>query len=261
MNDTRTLPAVANPPPATDWGLSQKKFVLLVAFALATHIALLVLFGTKKNFASRAVTHVPQLQLGNAADELLELNNPALFALPNPRDFSAAVWQRSPAIAQPSFRHAEPPRYLAQPGNLGAAITSFMQTNRFGNFALDFKPAPLFAEPVTSVEPALPKNSTLHISGALALRKLLAAPALPSLALNDVIAPSKVQVLVNQAGHVTSAVLLPTDNPLEAASLTKGDTNAVVFARQFKFAPAPQLTFGEIIFHWHTTPLTTNNTP
>jgi hypothetical protein len=110
-------------------------------------------------------------------------------------------------------------------------------------------------------ESALPKNSTLQISGALARRKLLAAPALPSLALNDVIAPSKVQVLVNESGYVVSAVLLPTDNLLEAASLTKGDTNAVPLACRLKFAPAPQSTFGEIIFHWHTTPLTLTNPP
>ncbi len=262
MNDAAASHALPAEPPAADGETSRKKFILLIAFALATHVALIFLFGTKKQMAARPVTNVPQLQLGNAADELLELNNPALFALPNPRDFSAAVWQHSPTIAQPAFRHAEAPRYLEQPGNLGAAFAQFMQTNRFGNFALNFKPAPQFAEPVAGVEPALPKNSTLEISGALAQRKLLASPALPSLPLNDIIAPSKIQVLVNPAGTVSSAVLLAGDNLFETAGRTdSGDTNAVRLARQLKFARAPQPTFGEIIFHWHTVPLTTTNAP
>ncbi len=255
-------PTIDTPPPTTDWGLTKKKFLLLVAFALATHIALIFLFGTKKQFVAQPVTKAPQLQLGNTTDELLELNNPALFSLPNPRDFSAGVWQRQPNITQPSFRHTEAPRYLELPGNLGAAFTQFMQTNRFGNFALNFKPAPLFAEPVMGLEPALPKNSTAEISGPLAQRKLLSSPALPSLPLNDIIGPSKIQVLVNAAGVVNSAVSLAGDNLFETAARTdSGDTNAIVFAPQFKFAPAPQPTFGEIIFHWHTTPLNTTNTP
>jgi hypothetical protein len=259
MNDAAASPTVDTPQNA---GVFPKKFLLLVVFALATHLALIFLFGTKKQIVARPVTNVPQLQLGNAADELLKLNNPALFALPNLRDFSAVIWQRSPTITQPAFHHAEAPRYLASPESLGAAFTQFMQTNRFGNFALNFKPAPMFAEPVAGVESALPQRSTRKISGALAQRKLLAAPALPSLTLNDIIAPSTVQVLVDRAGYVVSAVLLARDNFFETAGrMDNGDTNAIVLARQFKFAPAPQPTFGEIIFRWHTTPLTLTNSP
>lgn len=258
MKDVTASPPMDMLPPT---GTLQKKFLLLVAFALTTHVALIFLFGTKKQIAPQPVTNVPQLQLGNPADELLELNNPALFALPNSRDFSAAVWQRRPVITQPSFRHAEAPRYLAQPENLGATFAHFMQTNQFGAFTLNFKPAPLFAEPIAQ-KPALPQRSVRQITGALAQRKLLASPALPSLSLNDVIAPSTVQVLVDKAGYVVSAVLLARENLFESAVQTEsGDTNAIVLARQFKFAPAPQSTFGEIIFHWHTTPLTTTNSP
>jgi hypothetical protein len=39
------------------------------------------------------------------------------------------------------------------------------------------------------------------------------------------------------------------------------DQLALQLARQLRFAPAPQLMFGRIIFNWHTVPVTTNNVP
>ena len=112
------------------------------------------------------------------------------------------------------------------------------------------------------VSPALPQRTTLEIAGALAARKLLSAPALPALPLNDIIAPSTVQVLVDKSGNVFSAVLLPLENSIEAAGRGGlGDTNAVAIARSLRFAPATQPALGEIIFRWQTTPLTTTNAP
>ncbi len=266
MNDARAIPAAATPPPAPstpDTGALKKKFRLLVVFAVATHLALIYLFGAKKNFTPRPVTNVPQLQLADAAEELIELDNPALFALPNARDFSSAIWQKNSVITPPSFRYREAPRWLPlAPENLGAAFAQFMQTNRFGDFAADFKPPPQFAVLTGGGGSGLPPKTTLEIYGALAARKLLSAPALPALPLNDIIAPSTVQVLVDTRGHVFSAVLLPLENSFEAAGHTeRGDTNAVAIALGLRFAPATQPSLGEIIFRWQTTPLTTTNTP
>ena len=260
MNDATASPTADAP---QNSGALQKKFQLLIAFALLAHVALIVLFGTKKNFQPRPVTNVPQIQLANAADELIALDNPALFALPNARDFSSAVWQKNPVIAPPSFRYREAPRWLPlAPNNLGAAFAQFMQTNRFGDFTPDFKPPPQFAVLTSSGASALPQRTTLEIIGALAARKLLSAPALPALLLNDIIAPSTVQVLVDKSGNIFSAVLLPLENSIEAAGRGGlGDTNAVAIARGLRFAPATQPALGEIIFRWQTTPLTTTNEP
>ncbi|HSY17499.1 MAG TPA: hypothetical protein VK815_04155, partial [Candidatus Acidoferrales bacterium] len=197
-------------------------------------------------------------------DDLMELDNPALFALPNPRDFAAAIWQQAPVITPPSFRWQARPGELTLPNpeNLGAAFNGFIQTNQFGDFQLDFKPPPLLVELAAPAGPALPQASVLQISGALAHRRLLAKPALPSLEFNDVIAPSKVQVTVDQIGSVIGAVLLPADNAIEAAGRSpKGDTNAVALALSLKFAPAAQLMLGEVTFYWHITPLTSTNAP
>ena len=72
---------------------------------------------------------------------------------------------------------------------------------------------------------------------------------------NDVIAPSKVQVLVDEAGNGASVVVL------ESSGLPEADQRALRLARNLRFAPAPALTFGEITFRWHTLPAASTNAP
>ena len=72
---------------------------------------------------------------------------------------------------------------------------------------------------------------------------------------NDVIAPSKVQLLVNEAGNVISAVLLPPDSGYIAADqYDRADQRALELARAARFAPSSRLTIGRMIFNWHTVP-------
>jgi hypothetical protein len=265
MNDaSANLPAMDESGPQSDEGWSRKRILFFIALAMAVHIGLIFAFGAKKPFVPKPVTSAPQLQLAKTPDELMELDNPALFALPNPRDFAAAIWQQAPVITPPSFRWKAAPGelVLTNTENLGAVFNVFLQTNRFGDFQLDFKPPPLLVELLAPTGPALPQSSVLQISGALAQRQLLAKPALPSLEFNDIFAPSKVQVTVDQIGNVIGAVLLPADNAIEAAGRSpKGDTNAVALALGLKFAPAAQLMLGEVTFYWHITPLTSTNAP
>jgi hypothetical protein len=75
-----------------------------------------------------------------------------------------------------------------------------------------------------------------------------------------VIAPSKVQVLASAAGDVVSAVLLPSDNSAEAAAhYDAADQRALELASTARFAPAKNLTIGQMIFNWRTIPVTTTN--
>jgi hypothetical protein len=264
MNDaSANVPTLrlAEPKPSERW--SHQRWLALVALIFAAHIALIFLFGEKKQVAARAVVNAPTLKLANDSDELLALNEPALFALPNPKDFASAVWLKMPDVKQPSFRWTEPPRWLPLPAeNLGATFQEFMQTNFFAAYQFHFKPQPELSEPVLPVQPALAQNSTLQIEGALAQQRLLNEINLPSLPYNDVIAPSKVQMLVDGAGNVVSAVLLPSENSLEALShYDVADQHALEIARTMRFEPAPRLTFGKLIFNWHTVPLATTNSP
>jgi len=262
-------PANANPPTPDAGGTTplhegwtRKKLFFLITLALAIHLALIYAFGTRKQFVPRTVTHVPHMQLADRTEELLELDNPALFALPNPRSFTTAIWQQAPEMLAPTFLPAALACELPTPQNLGTNFRQFIQTNRFATYELNFQPVPLQLEPVVVAEPALPQRSALEITGELAHRQLLASPALPSLAINDVIAPSKIQILIDKSGNVASAVLLPAESVLETAGRTdKGDTNALMLVRDLKFAPAARAALGEVIFRWHTIPLIDTNTP
>ena len=237
----------ADAPPAEGWGW--KKFLLIVLLAFAAHLASVWLLGAKKTIPPRAVKNVPVFHLADNTSELVRLTDPTLFALPHAEDFPAAFRNGTPAVPTPDFRRAETPAFLApDAGDLGAAFSAFMQTNRTEKTALKFKPEPQFSSPMVSVETVLPQTSTWQLAGELAGRRVLNALAPPTPAVNDVIAPSRVQLLVAPDGTVVSAV------PLESSGFDDADQQALALARTLRFAPAKKLAFGEIIFTWHTVP-------
>jgi len=228
-------------------------FVLL----LLAHLGLLLVFSDKKPLAVRPVTHVPFLQLASGHDDFIALSDPTLFALPQAHDFVTPVWNQPPVLTLPSFHWTETPRWLPLPAkSLGKAFGRFMDTNQFTAWSPDFKPEPKFSTPALPDAFALPTHSTLRLRGALARRPLLNAPAVPDWPATDVLAPSKVQVLVNPLGQVISAVLLPPDYGFETAPHDDlANQQALALARTARFAPAPQITIGQMIFTWHTVPM------
>jgi len=224
---------------------------------LGAHLGLLFVFSNKKPLAGRPVTRAPVLRLASAHDEFIALNDPTLFALPHANDFVTPIWNQPPALTSPSFHWTEPPRWLPLPaGRLGKAFGRFMDTNQFTAWTPDFKPEPKFSTPALPDAFALPAHSTMHLRGELAQRPLLNPLSLPDWPAADVLAPSKVQVLVNPLGQVISAVLLPPDYGFETAPHDdRADQQALTLARAARFAPAPQITVGQMIFTWHTVPL------
>jgi hypothetical protein len=236
-------------PPATGW--SWKKILFLTLFALATHLAFVFLLGAKKTAAPRAPTNVPVFHLADNASELIRLTDPTLFVLPHTEDFAPAGWSLPPLTTH-SFGYTEPPSFLAlNPENLGVAFQKFMQTNRFALAKLNFKPEPQLTLPPPAIEAVLPATSTWQLTGEIAGRKCLNPPTLTAETLNDVLAPSRVQLLVDQAGRVLSTVLL------ETSGYDAADQKALALARTLQFVPAEKLTFGEMIFYWHTVPIST----
>ena len=257
-NPDGTEPIEAANPPDSGW--SRQRWFYWVTVALAVHVALIFIFATRKQILPRAVKQVPQFQLAARTGELVALINPTLFALPNAHDFAAAIWLKTPTIPPPSFRYAEPPGWLPLAvGDLGKRFNDFIQTNTPAKIQPDFKPEPPLAAPASVHEPAPPKKSSLIISTELAQRRLIRPLDVPAWSGNDVIAPSRVQVLVDSAGEVSSAVLLPEGNPLDHDAAA--DQLALGLARTLRFAPGPDLMFGELIFNWHAEPLSTTNGP
>ena len=244
-------------------GWSRRKWLMFVALVFAAQVTLIFVLGEKQFPPTRAVTNVPHLTLADGSSELMALDDPTLFVLPHPNDFATAVWSQMTPVPQPSFRWTEPPRPLPLAAeSLGAVFTSFMQTNPFIQFQLDFKPPVNLSEPALLLKPVFAETSTLQIQGELAQRKLLDPVSLPSWPYANVIAPSRVQVLVDAAGNVVSAVLLPPANPGDAASqFATADQRALELARRLRFEPAPRLTVGQMNFDWRTVAPPATNSP
>jgi hypothetical protein len=242
-------------PPGEGW--SRQRWLISVALVLATQVALVFALGEKHFPPARAVTDVPQLTLADGTGELMALDNPTLFALPHANDFASVAWTNIRIVKPP-----DPPGELRSPGaeNLGTGFVRFMQTNPFAAPQLDFKPWPKLSEPVLSLPPVFAPNSASQIEGELAQRKWLNPVSLADWPYADVIAPSRVQMLVDAGGDVVSAVLLPGDNPGEVRDAA-ADQRALELARAARFEPAARLTLGRLIFNWHTVPLAETNAP
>jgi TonB family protein len=252
--------------PVADWtggpkpsgeGWSRRKFLLVLGFVFAFHLALVFLFGTKKQIVARPVVNVPHLHLTEDASEFIALGDPTLFARPNTHDIVTAFWRRLPPMGQQDFDWPAPPGYLEPaPGDWGAQFRDFVQHSPPLEFPLDFKPEPKAIVPEAGWADTMPRTTSVEISGELARRPLLNPKALvpPPLPGNDVMAPSTVQALVDTDGNVFSAVV-PEPNADHDA-----DQLALQVVRNLRFAPAPRPAVGDITFIWHTEPLTNTNT-
>ncbi len=244
-----SLPLEPRPWPARRWWT----VVILVILA---HIALVVIFGARQTPPLRPASRVPLIQLAANKSPLVTLDDPTLFALPHPNDFAAVNWP--PLITnQPAFfRWREAPNWLPLSHKwLNQTFNHFMITNQNQDWAIDFKPAPQFNAPKPPEIPVFSQPSSLRLRGDLAGRTLLNPRTLPHWPASEVIAPSKVQVVVDPSGRVLSAVLLPADYGLELAARNEAaDQFALQTARSAKFSPASQLMVGQMIFNWLAVP-------
>jgi hypothetical protein len=260
MNDAPANATLAGlPPPDTArpgnyW--TPTRWLLLIALVFAGQLAFIFLAGERKPVAPRIVGPVPTLTIANASDPLLVLNDPTMFARPGPDDFATVSSMNIPGTKPLSFRWTEPPRWLPLTANdLGVVLDRFLQTNFPARHVFGFKPAPLFSSPALAAEPLLAQNSTMQLDGELARRQLPSEITLTNWPYPNVIAPSVVQLLVDQAGNVASAVLLPPGNGYAGTDqYSIADQQALVIARNLRFAPAPHEQLGRVTFRWHTVP-------
>ena len=255
------LSSVGEPTPGGKSPWRWSRWLLLIVLVLAVHVVLIFMFGGRKPIAPRATTDAPKLELATRSSEWLLLNDPTLFALPNINGFAGPAWLEPPPLHFRRLEWTEPPRWLQLPvGDLGAVFNEFMQTNFFAAYHFELTPPPRFTAPAVPLEPQFAEMSTLQIKGGLVRRPLLTPMDLPAWPYADVIAPSRVQVLVNAAGEVVSAVLLPSDDSDEIRD-ADADQRALELARAARFAPAFGLTLGNLIFGWRTVVPPATNAP
>jgi len=228
----------------------------LIALVFAAQIGLILALGDRKSVTPRPPAPALVVSLAPEWNELLALNDPTLFALPQRRGLAGAAWLKIPNVQFQPFRWTEPPRLLPlRLEALGVAFAQFMGTNRFAGLAFETKLAPDLP-PTVAPEIGLPPptSSTLRVAGDLVNRRLLNPPELPSWAAADLLTNTVLQVLVNADGDVFSPTLL--SRSLDPVA----DQRALELARAVRFQPlrgaSPALTVGVLIFEWRTVPLT-----
>lgn len=273
--------AVPSGSPVKKW--TWMRWLTLVAIVFAIHVVLIFIFGARKSPVPAPVKNAPSLALAEeSTGGWVALNNATLFSLPNQDGFAGLMWTALPPLPLHRQDWTEKPRWLGETDSLTVAelvrpLNRFVQTNRFADVHHEFSLPPALTVPALPAESLFAPDSTLQIEGDIAKRRLLTPIQLPVLPSADVIAPSKVQVLVDAAGNVVSAVLLPPDNFLETSALVDGNSNqragarALELARAIRFmplapdasklvpSPASRLSVGVLVFNWQTAPETAAN--
>lgn len=190
-------------------------------------------------------------------DELLQLSDPTLFVLPHQQGFSGETWLKIPTLAASSNQWTEPRRWLLlEEETLGTTFSQFMTTNFFETGRFEMMPSPRLTRLEVEPEIMIAGKSSVRLEGALSERRLRVPVEVPPWPYVDVIAPSKVQVLVDAAGNVISSLLLPSENQLEPVTPLKSeaDKNAVRLAKTARFEAlprgSPDVTVGVMNFNW-----------
>jgi hypothetical protein len=244
--------------PAKGWPF--KRIVILTLLVFVVQGALVIILGEKKSAPVRTAVNAPHFQLADDSSGLIALDDPTLFALPHTNNFGASIWLGSPTITTPSFAYTEPLKELPlDSASLAMNLRVFLTTNDNATALPAFKPEPELSAPEPILTAALNGKTTMQIRGELARRPLMPQPELswitnlPSLTNSDWVDHTHVQVVVNAAGDVVSAITIPSSSLVQVPVDTGGNQEAEALARKLRFAAAASpVMFGQIIFNWHT---------
>jgi hypothetical protein len=246
-----------------------KRWWWLISLVFVTQLGLIFWLGRPQRTVQVPNDVAPSLQLaGEETAKILALNDPTLFALPHLEGFSGEAWLTIPPQEFQPFEWSEPPHWLTlSQEKLGASFKEFAATNQLNDLPV-FAHTQFQLKQPELVEPKLfPTQSLLRLTGALAGRRLLVAPSLPSWTNAEILTNSVVQILVGADGlPVSTPTLLkpPGSGPNEA------DLYALREARKARFEPLSVrdptdpmagLTLGQFIFEWYTLPVPVTNNP
>jgi len=255
------------------WAWSRFRWWATISLVMAGQVGVIFLFSERQparprrpDFTSsfNLVTDAPS---GSAMAELLNIEDPTLFALPDPRGFSGPAWMSAPAMRHQSRDWTEPQRWLSLPvATLGAAFSEFVRTNIVGPRLFADKPAPRLSQMAAAPVP-LREKSSFRIEGDLAGRELVAPLEIPSIPHTDILKNTVVQVGVSPLGFTFSPPVV-----LSSSGSKTADQRALDLAKSARFKPVPRtgpasasgppaLTWGKFIFQWHTVELSATNSP
>lgn len=243
-------------------GGPKRRWWLLLSLIFAGQVGSIFWLGDKGTVVVRKPAAAPLLRLaGNDASELLQLEDPTLFARPRWDAFSGPAWLNVPTNEPPSADLAESPRWLAlSSAEMGAEFEHFFNTNKVESANSLPKPQPELTMPPPVPLVFADEHSSCRLEGELARRPLLTAMNPPPVENTDILTNSVVRLVVDADGRTLSVALL------SSSGLAAADTKALALAREARFEPLygsgpetrsgllPQLSWGEMIFEWAVRP-------
>jgi hypothetical protein len=245
-----------NDEPLPREGWTFLRWAIFAAIIFAAQLAAFFLLGRTQSVVRINSQPAPALIVQQPSQEVLDLENPTLFALANQRGFSGKAWLQVAPMKYERSDWSEPERWLELPaGELGSVLRQLIETNGSLSFVAQ-KVEPRNSFPRFHVFDATNKISTFHINGALAKRSLLSRSDLPSWQRPELLTNSVVEVTVNAPGFVNTATLLASSGD------KKADDLAISLSKSARFEPvplsqrkvdSPTIFSGQIIFEWQTT--------
>jgi hypothetical protein len=258
------------PPSVHSGAWTRRRWWLFVTLVFAAQLGFIFWLGAPPPPPAQRPARFPALQLaGVASAELLALSDPSLFALPHRQGFSGFAWLRPRPQPFPSFEWSEQPRWMPlslPPPN--AALQRVIETTNLALRSTLTRPTPEPTQPRSTPLSLGPVQSTLRLEGGLAGRRLLQPIELPPWRFKDLLTNTVVQAVVDAEGRPVSVPIL-----LSGSGWSDADQYALQLVRTSRFdsvsRPGPgatpdstaHLTWGRLVFVWHTLPLLSTNTP
>ncbi len=244
-----------------------RRWWLVLGIVLGAQIGLIYWLGESKFPPARPPMLAPALSLPERnSPELLALNDPTLFALPQQKGFSGIAWLNPPPVPFQPNRWTEPPHFLTLSAEQlgGGAATTNLAPPSFAPRA-PARPEPEMISPITGSLSLGTDHSTYHIEGKLAQRRLQSKLDLPSWQAPDILTNTVVQLWVDARGLPLSASLLTRSGSRNADQFALDQATSARFNSLVQTGPNRHthvldgVNLGEIVFEWHTLPLAATN--
>ena len=231
----------------------------LIVLCFAAQVLFILLFGERPVSALKPAPFSTRVHLISdpwsveQSAGFSELSDPSVFALPSQDGFSRAGWLTYQPVPDEFAEAPDEPNWLQlDPETLGRDLAQYAATNTPRPIRIGDESMPPIAglQPRPSAELEFPR-SELQFTGALAGRKLLTTPGLPSWPHTDVLTNSVVHLLVDAEGVPISTALVSGSGSKEA------DNFALAVSRRLRFKPERSrdaITGGMANFGWHTLP-------
>jgi hypothetical protein len=254
-----------NETPVDSLAWSPRKLGVAIVVAVAAQLGLILWFSTRGELQLRVADVRPAIKLlVDAPGNWLALTDPTLFSRAHPYGFSGTAWLKIPPHSYIPPEKGDAPMWLAlAPESMGAAFHDFVRSYNPDKGKLrTWQPPDVTAPSRPFLTPAF--DSRVEVQGPLAARGIIIQPELPAWTNADILAPSRVQVLVDARGNPISAVLLG------GSGLKAADQSAVETARRMSFGAEEKvladpasgaedgLATGWLTFFWRTLGPVTN---